>query len=52
MSRPWQKDRGVALGSVAIFLAHDTFEFPELHTIFIGHVMLGVNGITLLQRSP
>src|SRR5256885_13225613 len=47
-----EKDRGVALGGVPIFLAHNTFELPELHAIFIGHVMLGVDGITLLQRSP
>ena len=47
-----EKDRSVALGGVPIFFAHDTFELPELHAIFIGHVMLGVDAITLLQRSP
>ena len=47
-----QQDRSVALGGVAVFFADDAFKFAELHAVFVGHVMLGVNRIALLHGGP
>jgi len=47
-----QQDCRIALGGVAIFFANNAFQFAELHAVFIGHVVLGIDGVTLLDGGP
>ncbi len=47
-----QQNGGIALGGVSVFFADDAFEFAQLHAVFIGHVVLGVDGVAFLDGGP
>ncbi len=47
-----QQNCGIAFGCVAVFFADDAFEFAELHAVFVGHVVLGVDGVAFLDGGP
>jgi hypothetical protein len=47
-----EEDGGVGLGLVAVLFADDAFEFAETAAVGVGHLVLGVDALALLERGP
>ena len=47
-----EKDGGVRLGLVAVFLADDAFKFAEAGAVFVGHLGLVVDDLALFEGGP
>ena len=47
-----QKNCGIALSRVAVFFADNALKLAKLHAVFVGHVVLCVDCVSLLHGRP